>query len=289
MDAPRDETVESHFNGNGASRAPQSAGDRQAWRMPLDEYRASADTVRNYAEQLLLTPCLERAGYDWPVPWQDVNELPADTMNAYGRRLFNEEIAAKWGYHTGAEPSRSELAWEDFRRATEGLAKDPVFNDVITRCFVEVRAEFPLIPMDDQLFANDLAIEAEGRAQLDSSVQSAAKRWNACMRGLGLADLPESPTGMPTRDLAEKFGLSSIATPATPGAVSDEEIRIATADASCAESSGYAQATYDAEWREQSVGADRERVKLERIREEIDRQRRQALQVIAENAPVAPS
>ena len=121
-------------------------------------------------------------------------------------------------------------------------------NKVVFRCLDQVRKkQLPLLPGSSQL-ASALEQAAYDAALQDPAVLKAGKRWHECMRPQGVADLPPDPRGMPSPSVTKRFALDVITEESILQGpkVSAEEIALATADAECQESSGYAQKLYDA-------------------------------------------
>lgn len=264
--------------------------NRDLWVLPLDEYAAADGRIDNYAEQLLVEPCLGEAGYEWPVPWQDVDEPSPETMNASGRKLFDEQIARKWGYRNAFVDSASVRSWNAFISQTAGLNRDDGFNAAMSDCIAEVRKGRPLM-LDEQFFVHGLVVRAAQEAALTPDVVAAASVWRECMLPLGIASLPTSPQEMPTQELSEELGIPQGIDQSTAEESSkpnSEEVAIAVADAACMETSGYSEALYEAEWtlHEQLIRENRET--LDRNRTALESRRRDTLTLIAEHAPPAP-
>jgi hypothetical protein len=125
-------------------------------------------------------------------------------------------------------------------------------------CLDEARKELPTEAMRIDNALSGLGVRSGIDATRDPAVVAAAERWVACMQPLGFTDLPSSPYGedggMPTVSMAASFGeiYDGKTNEQTPEQEA-EEIRLATFDAECRESSGYAQALYDAEWERQTT------------------------------------
>lgn len=98
-------------------------------------------------------------------------------------------------------------------------------------------------------------------------IREKAKEWKACMQPVGIPDLPDSPYDMPPpskekawhpengaeengggKPIDEKGNTMPKEADITESQLSDEEKAIATKDAQCRESSGWARAVYDTRW-----------------------------------------
>lgn len=218
--------------------------DISRWTLPTDPYNSYPSYLDQYAFELSLSECMLERGHHFTPIRPDLDPAPHPGFNDAGRRLFNTEIAAKYGYHFAPDPDGYSQSLRE--RDIQDLEHGEDWQEALISCTDQLR-DNPPIPQHEPA-VNTGALSGAN----DPKVLEAAKTWRECMNPLGIVDLPESPEDMPGDSLAERFGLREIdplnGQDAIPGAVSDEEIRIATADAQCHESSGYLQAYYDAEW-----------------------------------------
>ncbi|MFJ3427415.1 hypothetical protein [Leifsonia aquatica] len=160
-------------------------------------------------------------------------------------------------------------------------------------CQDKVRKANPLIAPDAG--AMNLALgylsQASDLAQEAKPVREAAAKWRKCMEPEGISDLPQSPQQMPPKSLRDTFGLGG----ATDGPIRDagsataEEIRLASVDAKCAETSGFHQRLYDAVWDETSKLFRENFDALERAKAKLNKQDRAAQDVINSYAPARPA
>lgn len=240
----------------GNTNAPQAATDAQAvsvvaaedktdWTMPLDEYLVSDTHAVSYGEQLATSSCIEAAGYDWPVPWQDLTEDELASYSDSGQTLFNTQLAAVWGYHRAVTVSESAKSWDAFVAYTHTFDDDESFGKVFDNCLNTVRAENPVPDTNDQVYVYGLVAESLQRALAEESVLATIPAWRTCVAAGGI-EPAASPDLMPTDAMKAKFGIDSDGTQTTM-TPSAEEIVIATLDAGCAESSGYDNALYIAQ------------------------------------------
>ncbi|MDQ1129424.1 hypothetical protein [Microbacterium sp. SORGH_AS_0888] len=273
--------------------SPEARKDRASWTLPLDDFTTPGDNTINYAEQLAVQPCLEDAGYDWPVPWQDVGTTPTPTLSPFGARLFDEQIARTWGYHPGEFQTESSRLWDEFLAHTRVTQEQPGFDEKFKSCIAAVRDEYSTPSYEDQLLVSQYAAQSQERARTDPAVTAAAARWRECMEPLGLAALPEDRHDMPTPELSAEFGLTPFGLPDPSAGArsvpSAKEIEIAVADATCAESSGYSETLYETTWNLQAHIVETERATLDRVRQDVVAQKEAAQRIIAERAPAAPS
>jgi len=233
-----------------ASPDPASAANLDKWTLPLDDYIVPPQNiiVSDYAENLLVHNCMVSRGHVWDITAINMDSLTIPTRSASGRRLFNSTIAAQFGYH---EPSVYSKEVRDAMNALNSRQFTAVEESDFYACVDEARVTLPLA--DDAQLGAQLANAALDIASADGTVVAASGRWRDCMKPAGIPDLPmmpegDSPTTMPTESQRKQFGLDD-----PYGAISTEEIRIATIDADCRISSGFSQALYDAEFAAQTL------------------------------------
>ncbi|MGU3411085.1 hypothetical protein ACLBWP_13315 [Microbacterium sp. M1A1_1b] len=241
--------------------APTTDRDPGAWTMPLDGYVQPGWDKQDYAENLVIQPCLRATGIDFPVPWatiagleasSDAEETPdsGNTSPALSwSRPLDAERAGTRGYHapdtTGANRDGIKSWGEDPKR-NAAFAAAP--QQAVTRCFHQ---GYRTLGTQDEnggdqqasTTAKRLTYLAAMAARQDGAVVAAAAKWRTCMAPADVADLPEAPSGMPTRSMRNDYGTDIASTP-----VQDGEVRIAKQDVACQDSSGYRSALYDAEW-----------------------------------------
>lgn len=230
--------------------------NRSDWVMPLDRYMGPSTTRLTYAEELLIEPCLQEAGFtDVEVPWRDV-DAATNALESQAVRAFDLSDARARGYHVAPTDDPGATAWRTYSTT---VFADPVF-EARMRCGDEVLSEHPELAQDDltSSIAIRLSDAAFSEARRDDDVLDTADEWRSCLIDSDVFEsgtfatealektLPRSPAGMPTVEMASEFGSGD---PSSP--ISSDEIRLATADAACRESSGYLEALYQAEWRRQ--------------------------------------
>jgi hypothetical protein len=255
---------------NASSPIPFEKNQRQ-WVLPLDQFGPVDLAASQYAQDLLVSRCMERSGYDWPVAPYRPNEPPTATWNAVGRRLFDVEIAQSYGYRLA--PARDQAA---VKLAAELNARELAEPEEHARdhCFEELRRHLPAFETD---LISSFGGAAYDAALANEGLLAAEKKWRACMRPLGISDLPRMPLEMPSPSVAKRFAVGrNLNAPPAP-----EEVRLASADARCRESSGFATRLYDLEVDNQlDLIADNEDA-LERVRAANRGENRKANAVIA--------
>ena len=267
--------------------------DRSNWVLPLDEYGfASTIPIMDYAENLLVSECLQEAGFRWPiapVPLED-SDYVTNTTTALGIRRFDSDIARTWGYHDPDADARIPRIANMLRM--NGIARSqPGFDAMFTACLTEVRKEHPLTVLEYSNFVAGGANQAYTAADHDPAVRAAAEEWRECLADGDYGGAPSNPNEMPTTEMraSARIPEPSNGDGAPQPPITKAEIELATADALCRESSGWAQARYDAEWDGQAsfVAANDDR--LADDREAWLSHRVELLEVVATHAPLQPA
>ena len=290
------------LDSNGAlAKIELPAQDQANWVMPLDEFSPpSADSLSNYAENLLLERCLGEAGIQWPIPWQPTDD--ADYLlppaNRSGFPALTVEIAQKWGYRANFEPGRY-ASFEDRQavmRELNGIAAStPGFDSVFDTCLTDARKTVPSRQLNKAFNrVRELMGPAQRAAWTASPVIAADAAWRDCLRALGYVNVPDSPLGedegwMPTQALRDELGIPDLYTStgdsAPESSLTEAEIALAVDDATCRETSGWSQAMYEALWDAQVEVVREHADELMRMRDEWDAARATLMTVIAEHAP----
>lgn len=265
--------------GCGSDESPSSTAEsigfhpnRQVYALPLDTIREIDDGSIAYAANLLIQDCMEKAGYSWPIPSFDPTVRPPATWNSTGRRLFDVPIAERFGYHL-APPSDPGAAAEGAALNARALASTE--ERALGRC--RSAAARRVAPPSTRL-VDSLAGAAYDAALAEADTVAAARAWRSCLAPEGISDLPEAPNKMPSPSLARRFRLGRAG-----GTASPDEIRIATADAKCRESSGYARDLYDGEVAQQLDLFARNRDALDRARAAAKQNFKRARVVLAQH------
>jgi len=240
---------------------PSVERDQSTWTMPLDGWAQPAGGKQDYAENLVIQPCLRRAGIDFPVPRatsagleavSDADETPerGNTSPALSwTRPLDADLARTRGYHG---PSTAGANEDGIREWGQDPQRNAAFADAsqtaVSRCFQEGYRTLGLADEDGteqsaSMTAKRLTYVAATAARQDDAVVAAAAGWRTCMAPSRVRDLPASPSDMPSDTVRRQFGTDIGSTP-----VQDAEVAVAERDVACQASSGYRQALYDAEW-----------------------------------------
>lgn len=261
--------------GQGSDPIELPAQNTSQWVMPLDSFWPVSSIAADYAENLLMKPCMEGLGYVWDVPWRDIGTQLGPTWNSVERRLFNVEIATVWGYHSALSPDSGLDDWIEFT----GQPVSDAMAEAIDTCSAEVRETLPRLPGSAQLTPSLVQAAFDG-AQNDSEVLDAARLWQECMQEVGLPDLPTSPIQMPTESLVQRFALGDPSSSPT-----GKEIDTAVADAQCREESEYSELLYQAEWSLQVDLLEENADELSAVRSVVEQNRLGVFEAINTNAP----
>jgi hypothetical protein len=281
-------SLEAFPNATGASSAdvddvpglPEKNIDQ--WVMPLDQYSTiSDDKASVYAENLLVQPCMEAAGFSWNVPWRDLHATDGPSWSAAGSRISNLDLAQKWGYHLAPATDASFTANRAFfdEKSSIGAAEDRAF----TKCILAARKVLPLLPGSTQV-ASGYVMAAWQGAMKEAAVVAAAARWRECMIPAGIPDLPEIPGEMPSPSVVQRFTITFVKS-TEPPTVSEGEIALATQDENCLRSSRYSKTFYDAEWDRQVKLAAQNADALERVKVMLAKHDAAVAEVISSHAP----
>jgi hypothetical protein len=269
-----------HTAATAVPNLPQKNIDQ--WVLPLDNYIVGDTKASDYAGNLLVAPCVEKAGYSWNQPYRDITAGNGASFNSVGRRLFNPSIAEKWGYHFAPSPDTTLAAANAFNASANAIS--PAEQTVVTKCIVQSRKTLPILSGSALIGAN-YASEAYDAAVSDSAVKAAASKWRACMVPAGISDIPATPEDFPSASVTSRFGLGRLVLSNTPPDVTPAEIKLATFDANCEESSGYLPALYKTEWDHQVTLMSKNADALDRAKTQLDTYNAKVQKVISTHAP----
>ena len=225
--------------------------DVDAWTMPLDRYVTVGESSSNYAQLLVVQPCMIEGGYDeYVLPWRDVAAADrADELSRNGSlrlRAFDLATAETRGYHAQSVIDPGFTAWAAFAAQGWTEAKSTRFDTCVQRARKTVPSLSDAANRTQSVVRlNNAAFEG---ARDDPTVTATWADWRSCLQAARVGDVADDPSGMPTRDMVDRFQTLDASTPPT-----DDELEIATADARCRESSGYRSALYVAEWQRQTT------------------------------------
>lgn len=251
------------------------------WVLPLDSYVVGNTKNSDYAENLLVEPCMAKAGYSWNVPYRDTSATDGPSWNSTERRLFNPAIAAKWGFHLAPSPDTTLASLKAF--ITTANAVGPVESAAVTKCVVASRKELPPLSGAAQL-GSSYASQAYDGAVSDETVKAAASKWRTCMIPAGISDLPNTPEQFPSASVVSEFSIK-LDLSHTPPVVSPAEIKLAKFEAACEVDTGYQAALYKAEWGRQVSLLNKNADALQRSKAQLDKHNAQVLKVISTHAP----
>lgn len=276
------------FDHSDVSSVGAVVHDQKHWALPTDPYNVlSLSDFEAHAYELRHIACMRGYGVDELSPRWDVSAPDPETLANNGSSiLFNEELAAKYGYRQAPDPG--DLLEDEILAAGDHWileSQSDRFHEVYELCHDEIQEEFSksshvegdeesasIIGQFDKL-AVDLTSEP---------LASAALLWRTCMAPQGIADLPDHPwrPGTLPESLHDRWDWR----PA--GAATEDEIAVATADATCRRSSGWFDALYEAEWNLHAAFVEEHRDELEALRRKRDEDEARYRSIIAEETAV---
>ena len=263
------------------------AKDQAHWTLPTDPYSPSRDEALSaQAFDTVRAPCMRKAGFPQvTIGWDASAPAPATLAGDGFTRVFNEDLAARYGYRAAPDPRNLQEA--DILAAGEGglwTHESQDFWDALNKCNHEADEALKPEDSDDRQAESDQTIAVSSqldRLQVDTTVgelADAAAAWRTCMAPLGIVDLPAQPWrpgAMLPDSLLERWDWRPV------GAPSADEIQVAAADAACRRSSGWFDALYEAEWQLRETFVKEHRTELESFRLGLDTARARYLSVIA--------
>lgn len=192
------------------------------------------DPNDGYARDLLARTCLQGVT-DYPATPPDPGSGLLDERT--GEALFDEQIAAEWGY--SSDRSRPVADGNGPDGATSDLLSADEVQEAMIACGEDADARLGRPP---ERALNE--IESAGWDALETSteVAEAATAWRECMAPAGVIDLPEDPRGMPSESVVPQTATydeqgAQIDSPTVE--LTDREREVAVLDAQCREQTGY--------------------------------------------------
>lgn len=266
------------------SREWDATRDRVSQKLPLDEFERNHPDPTEGAGALLYQQCVHRAGYEFPFVREEWFAGPGETFSRMDRRLFNVDLAGKYGYRSSKSSNVSDEIEQRIRDAYERTQQIELPATLVDHCNQESNDKLGNDDSELNMLVQGLRAEGITASESAPAVRAAETRWRKCMTPVGIGDLPAHPWEMPSPSLRteqqpEVDWLPPIGYERNASA---EEKRIAVADAQCRESSGWAEASYDAEWNSQMASIKKHADELKRYRVLLDQRRQRAERIIAE-------
>lgn len=249
--------------------------------LPLNKFMLGDTKNSDYAENLLLQPCMEKAGFEWNVPWRDAHSNDGPSWNEAHVRLMTLSLAKQWGYQLAPAPDASLTALRSFHKAKATISSAE--KAALTSCLSKARKQLPILPGSAQR-ATAFAQSAYESSLKDKTVVRAASTWRKCMLPAGISDLPDLPTRMPSDSIVRRFNIR-LEISNIPAKVTQEEISLATFDFECRDKAGYEEALYEAQWSRQAELLAENADELNRVAAAISKHTAAVMAIIASNAP----
>lgn len=272
----------SHTPTSDASDAGMPAKDLSRWTLPLDQFAYTSGPLREYSDALMESRCLTTKGVNWQEPWQPLDRSDlGPSYTAGGARLFNEKIAAQYGYHTIPVTYQGQQQWVQARQELKAMAqRDPNVGVEVDACLAQTLKMIPNLPVEDQNYATEAASGISESSLQGPSVESATTKWQSCIAAGGFGGLADTPAKMPGEAKSAQWLAHGVSL--QPSAA---EVQTAVADAKCRVSSGWSQAYYDAEYARQVAFVRKNADRLDRVREELKKDHDRLIAATTKYAP----
>ena len=217
--------------------------DQKHWALPTDAYAGTTNGLYVAVKETVVQDCMAKKGLSYEVyPYSAASEK-SQVGTGSGHMLFNEEIAAKYGY--SAPPEDSIQPRLDIERKQDQNPSS--WKQERDACFAEADKADIIKKLDTQGGLSTSVVSNVNPPGLDT----AAAKWRSCMAPLGLADLAKAPGGYPSSSFAQQIGATvneeDYKDP-SQHPVTDYELKVAVQDAKCRTSSGYDTILYNAQW-----------------------------------------
>jgi len=208
--------------------------DQKHWALPTDAYTGTTNGLYVAVKETVVQDCMAKKGLSYEVyPYSAASEK-SQVGTGSGHMLFNEEIAAKYGY--SAPPEDSIQPRLDIERKQDQNPSS--WKQERDACFAEADKADIIKKLDTQGGLASSVVADVNPPGLDT----AAAKWRSCMAPLGLADLEKAPGGYPSSSFAQQIGATGNEEDykdPSQHPVTDYELKVAVQDAKCRASSGY--------------------------------------------------
>lgn len=189
----RSAAVNQGIEGEPAIDHPLFITDMSTFVLPLDPYRPSSRNLQagTKAQEVLLSRCLKRFGFDVPPQVSPSSQSPSDNAQLYG--ITDERAAESRGYHgpahdTGEQPHTDQYP-PAVRAVITGEGQRSYGGQRVPEggCLGEARRTLTegAPTVEDENFADRLAHASWLRSQQDSRVVKVFAEWSLCMAGAG--------------------------------------------------------------------------------------------------------
>ena len=217
--------------------------DQKHWTLPTDAYAGTTNGLYVAVKETVVQDCMAKKGLSYEVyPYSAASEK-SQVGTGSGHMLFNEEIAAKYGY--SAPPEDSIQPRLDIERKQDQNPSS--WKQERDACFAEADKADIIKKLDTQGGLSTSVVSDVNPPGLDT----AAAKWRSCMAPLGLTDLEKAPGGYPSSSFAQQIGATGNEEDykdPSQHPVTDYELKVAVQDAKCRASSGYDTILYNAQW-----------------------------------------
>lgn len=217
--------------------------DQKHWALPTDAYAGTTNGLYVAVKETVVQDCMTKKGLSYEVyPYSAASEK-SQVGTGSGHMLFNEEIAAKYGYSLPPEDSIQPRL--DIERKQDQNPSS--WKQARDACFAEADKADIIKKLDTQGGLSTSVVSNVNPPGLDA----AAAKWRSCMAPLGLTDLEKAPGGYPSSSFAQQIGATGNEEDYKDPfqhPVTDYELKVAVQDAKCRTSSGYDTILYNTQW-----------------------------------------
>ena len=217
--------------------------DQKHWALPTDAYVGTTNGLYVAVKETVVQDCMAKKGLSYEVYPYSAASGKSQVGTGSGHMLFNEEIAAKYGY--SAPPEDSIQPRLDIERKQDQNPSS--WKQERDACFAEADKADIIKKLDTQGGLPSSVVADVNPPGLDA----AAAKWRSCMAPLGLTDLEKAPGGYPSSSFAQQIGATGNEEDykdPSQHPVTDYELKVAVQDAKCRASSGYDTILYNAQW-----------------------------------------
>lgn len=217
--------------------------DQKHWALPTDAYAGTTNGLYVAVKETVVQDCMTKKGLSYEVyPYSAASEK-SQVGTGSGHMLFNEEIAAKYGYSLPPEDSIQPRL--DIERKQDQNPSS--WKQARDACFAEADKADIIKKLDTQGGLSTSVVSNVNPPGLDA----AAAKWRSCMAPLGFTDLAKAPGSYPSSSFAQQVtgaGNEEDYKDPSQHPVTDYELKVAVQDAKCRASSGYDTILYNAQW-----------------------------------------
>lgn len=252
--------------------------NQETWALATDPYVGSNNGMIVAVTETYIQICMNKQGLSYEVEPYSPSQGTSIVASGGGRLLFNEKIAAKYGYSVPREDS-IQPRLDRWKKQDQ---QPQAWKQAQEKCSQEAVKE----PLAQQIEHDGGISSSSAQHSEPEGLKEAAQRWRKCMEPLGITDLAEHPDGIPSKSLYDKFnGVSGEVQYKDPFVhpVTAYELKVATQDAKCRTESGYTKLQYEAEWSASYVYVQKHLSELTALRQKSQKIQAKAVKFLKAN------